>query len=207
MPRSSFPNAYLWRLISNFHFTKMAYTESNMLPLGTAAPNFSLPDTVSGKTLTLGEIAGKAATVIIFSCNHCPYVVHVNPEIVRLANDYMPLGVNFVAISSNDVEKYPADSPEKMKELAAEVGYPFPYLYDASQEVARAYDAACTPDFYVFDGNLRLAYRGRLDDSRPKTDTPLTGRDLRAALDAVLAGETPAAKQYPSGGCNIKWKV
>ncbi len=184
----------------------MAYTESNMLPLGTAAPDFKLPDTVSGKTLTLHDVAGAKATVFIFSCNHCPYVIHVNPEIVRLSNDYLPKGVGFVAISANDVVKYPADSPDKMKELAAEAGYPFPYLYDETQAVAKAYDAACTPDFYVFDGTLRLAYRGRLDDSRPKTDTPLSGRDLRAALDAVLAGEAPVAKQYPSAGCNIKWK-
>ena len=184
----------------------MALTESKMLPLGTVAPEFNLLDTVSGKKLTLHDVAGKAATVVIFSCNHCPYVIHVNPEIVRLANDYLPQGVGFVAISANDVEKYPADAPEKMKELAQTVGYPFPYLFDETQEVARAYDAACTPDFYVFDKNLRLAYRGRLDDSRPKSGTPLTGRDLRAALDAVLVGAEPIAKQYPSAGCNIKWK-
>ena len=184
----------------------MAYTESNMLPLGTAAPAFKLPDTVSGKTLTPKDIAGKAATVIIFSCNHCPYVIHVNPEIVRLANDYLPKGVGFVAISANDAVKYPADAPVKMKVLAQTVGYPFPYLYDETQKVARAYDAACTPDFYVFDKDQRLAYRGRLDDSRPNSGTPLSGRDLRAALDAVLAGDQPVAKQYPSAGCNIKWK-
>ncbi|MBI1224555.1 MAG: redoxin domain-containing protein [Bacteroidetes bacterium] len=185
----------------------MAYTESNMLPLGTAAPDFKLPDTVSGKTLTLKDVQGQKATVVIFSCNHCPYVVHVNPEIVRLANDYLSQGVGFVAISANDVEKYPADSPEKMKALAQTVGYPFPYLYDETQEVAKVYDAACTPDFYVFDKDQRLAYRGRLDDSRPNSGTPLTGHDLRAALDAVLAGEKPVAKQYPSAGCNIKWKA
>ena len=184
----------------------MAFTESNMLPLGTSAPDFSLPDTVSGKTRSLNDIAGSAATVVIFSCNHCPYVIHVNPEIVRLANDYLPQGVGFVAISANDAEKYPADAPEKMRELAQAVGYPFPYLYDETQLVARSYDAACTPDFYVFDKNMRLAYRGRLDDSRPNSGTPLTGRDLRAALDAVLAGAEPVAKQYPSAGCNIKWK-
>lgn len=184
----------------------MAFTESNMLPLGTAAPDFSLPDTVSGKVLSLPDIAGAKATVIIFSCNHCPYVLHVNPEIVRVANDYLAKGVGFVAISANDVANYPADAPDKMKELAAAAGYPFPYLYDETQDVAKAYDAACTPDFYVFDENLCLAYRGRLDDSRPKNNLPLTGRDLRAALDAVLAGEAPASLQYPSGGCNIKWK-
>lgn len=184
----------------------MAYTESNMLPLGTTAPNFQLPDTVSGKNLSFNEIAGNAATVVIFSCNHCPYVIHINPELVRLANDYLPKGVGFVAISANDVEKYPADAPDKMKMLAQTVGYPFPYLYDESQAVARAYDAACTPDIYVFDGKRKLAYRGRLDDSRPNSGTPLTGRDLRAALEAILAGDAPATKQYPSAGCNIKWK-
>jgi len=184
----------------------MAYTESNMLPLGTTAPDFQLPDTVSGKNLSFNEIAGNAATVVIFSCNHCPYVIHINPELVRLASDYLPKGVGFVAISANDVEKYPADAPDKMKTLAQTVGYPFPYLYDESQAVARAYDAACTPDIYVFDGKKKLAYRGRLDDSRPNSGTPLTGRDLRAALDAILAGDAPATKQYPSAGCNIKWK-
>ena len=185
----------------------MAYTESNMLPLGTRAPGFSLPDTVSGKIVSLPEVAeGKQATVVLFICNHCPYVIHVNPEIVRLANDYLPKDVGFVAISSNDVEKYPADAPALMRETALQNGYPFPYLYDETQQVARDFDAACTPDFYVFDENLRLAYRGRLDDSRPKTDTPLTWRDLRAALDAVLAGEPVNPKQYPSAGCNIKWK-
>lgn len=177
-----------------------------MLPLGTAAPTFKLPDTVSGKNLTLDDVAGAAATVVMFSCNHCPYVIHVNPEIVRVANDYLPKGVGFVAISANDVEKYPADAPDKMKVLAQTVGYPFPYLYDETQEVAKAYDAACTPDFYVFDGNKKLAYRGRLDDSRPNSGTPLTGSDLRAALDAVLQGNQPVVKQYPSAGCNIKWK-
>lgn len=185
----------------------MALTESNMMPLGTAAPGFSLPDTVSGQTIDLQTIAaGKKAVVVMFSCNHCPYVLHVNPEIVRVANDYLPLGVGFVAISSNDVEKYPADAPDKMTELAREAGYSFPYLYDATQAVARAYEAACTPDIYVFDQDLKLAYRGRLDDSRPSNGKPLTGADLRAALDAVLAGESPNPKQYPSAGCNIKWK-
>lgn len=184
----------------------MAFTESTMLELGTKAPEFTLPDTVSGKDITLGNIASDKATVVMFLCNHCPYVIHVNPEIVRLAKDYQAKGVSFVGISSNDVEKYPQDGPEEMKKLAEEVGYPFPYLYDETQEVARAYDAACTPDFYVFDGDLTLVYRGRLDDARPKNDNPLTGKDLRAALDAVLAGEPVSEKQYPSGGCNIKWK-
>jgi peroxiredoxin len=184
----------------------MAFTESTMLPLGTVAPDFSLPDTVSGDTISLAEVASEKATVIMFLCNHCPYVVHVNPEIVRLVRDYAALGVSFVGISSNDVEKYPQDGPEEMRRHALEQGYDFPYLYDATQAVARAYDAACTPDFYIFDGSKRLVYRGRLDGSRPNSDTPMTGADLRAALDAVLAGAPVSERQYPSGGCNIKWK-
>lgn len=184
----------------------MAFKESNMLPLGTEAPDFTLPDTVSGKTVRFSDIASGKATVVMFICNHCPYVIHVNPEIVRLAREYRDKGAGFVAISSNDVENYPADAPEKMKQVAETEGYPFPYLYDETQEVAKAYDAACTPDFYVFDENNKLAYRGRLDDSRPNSGTPLTGKDLRAALDAVLNGRSPDEKQYPSAGCNIKWK-
>jgi thiol-disulfide isomerase/thioredoxin len=162
---------------------------------------------VSGKTIRLHDIASDKATVIMFICNHCPYVIHVNPEIVRVAHDYMPKGVAFVAISSNDVDNYPQDGPDEMKVTAEREGYPFPYLYDESQNVARAYEAACTPDFYVFDKDLKLVYRGRLDDARPKNDNPLTGRDLRAALDAVLAERPVDEKQYPSGGCNIKWKT
>lgn len=183
----------------------MALTESNMLPLGTEAPDFALLDTVSGKEIALADIQSDKATVIMFTCNHCPYVLHVNDELVKLSNEYMAKGVSFVAISSNDVENYPQDSPEKMKVLAEEVGYPFPYLYDATQVVAKAYDAACTPDFYVFDGDLKLQYRGRLCASRPNTNVPVTGEDLRAAIDAVLNSEAVAEKQYPSAGCNIKW--
>jgi peroxiredoxin len=184
----------------------MAFTESKMIELGTKAPDFKLPDTVSGKQLSFSDIRSDRATVVMFTCNHCPYVLHVNPELVRLARDYQKKGVSFVAISSNDVDRYPDDSPEKMTELAKEVGYPFPYLYDETQEVAKAYDAACTPDFYVFDGDDKLAYRGRLDESRPNSGKPLTGKDLRAALDAVLAGKPVPEPQYPSGGCGIKWK-
>lgn len=184
----------------------MAFTESNMLPLGVKAPDFSLPDTVSDTTLSLQEVRGKGATVVMFLCNHCPYVIHVNEEIARIVADYKNKGVGFVGISSNDVENYPMDSPELMKEHAANVPYDFPYLYDESQAVAKAYDAACTPDFYIFDADLTLVYRGRIDDSRPKNDLPLTGKDLREAIDAVLAGNSPTDKQYPSGGCNIKWK-
>jgi len=177
-----------------------------MLPLGSEAPPFALPDTVSGKTIRLEDIASDKATVVMFICNHCPYVIHVNDEIVRIANDYIEKGIAFVAISSNDVVNYPQDGPEEMKKHAQKLKYPFPYLYDESQNVALAFDAACTPDFYVFDKNLKLVYRGRIDDSRPSSNTPLTGRDLRAALDAVINGQSVAEKQYPSGGCNIKWK-
>lgn len=184
----------------------MALTESNMLALGTIAPDFNLPDTVSGKMVNLEAVKSEVATVVMFLCNHCPYVIHVNPEIVRIVKDYGPKGVSFVGISSNDVENYPDDSPEKMKTTAAEVGYTFPYLYDETQEVAKAYDAACTPDIYVFDKELNLYYRGRLDGSRPKNDIPLTGKDLRAALDSLLNGEPIPERQIPSAGCNIKWK-
>lgn len=184
----------------------MALTPSNMLPLGTLAPDFTLFDTVSGQQLNLQDIAGAKATVIMFSCNHCPYVLHINSEIVRISNDYELQGVGFVAISSNDITGVPEDAPDKMKILAAEVGYPFPYLYDESQDVAKAYDAACTPDFYIFDENLHLVYRGRLDNSRPNSGIALSGKDLRAALDAILSKQTILAAQFPSMGCNIKWK-
>lgn len=184
----------------------MAFTESNMLDLGLKAPAFQLPDTVSGETFTLTELKGKNGTVVMFLCNHCPYVIHVNPEIVRIVNDYQSKGISFIGISSNDVENYPQDGPEKMKTHAAEVGYDFPYLYDETQEVATAYDAACTPDFYLFNADLELVYRGRIDDSRPGNDKPLSGTDLRTAIDAVLDGTPVYPIQYPSGGCNIKWK-
>ena len=184
----------------------MARTESKMLPLGTPAPAFHLPDTVTGKTISLDDVATGYATVVMFICNHCPYVLHVNDEIVRIANEYRPKEVGFVAISSNDVKNYPDDAPDKMKVQAEKVHYSFPYLYDETQEVAKAYDAACTPDFYVFNRDRILVYRGRLDASRPKTDVPVTGEDLRAALDAVLAGKPVSEKQYPSMGCNIKWR-
>lgn len=184
----------------------MAYIESNMMPLGTKAPPFQLRDTVSDKVLTLDELKGDNATVVMFICNHCPYVIHVNEQLVALAADYIPRGVGFIAISSNDAEAYPQDGPEKMKETALQLNYPFPYLYDESQEVARLYDAACTPDLYLFDKEMKLVYRGRLDASRPKSELPVTGADLRAAIDAVLDGRQVNEIQYPSGGCNIKWK-
>lgn len=157
--------------------------------------------------LSLDDIRSERATVIVFSCNHCPYVHHVNAELVRIAQHYQPLGVAFALISVNDAAAYPEDGPDEMKAFAEASGYTFPYLYDASQAVGRAYDAACTPDFYVFDGELKLAYRGQMDDSRPSLDKPVTGRDLRAAIDAVLKGETVNPRQRPSGGCGIKWRV
>jgi thiol-disulfide isomerase/thioredoxin len=186
----------------------MALTPSNMLELGTVAPDFTLPDTVSGANISLADVRSDHATVIMFLCNHCPYVVHINPEIARIVADYAPKGVCFVGISSNDAEKYPDDAPDKMTVHAAESNYNFPYLYDESQDVARAYDAACTPDFYIFDQGLTLVYRGRLDDSRPRVEQPkpLTGKDLREALDGVLNKQVVNEVQYPSMGCNIKWK-
>lgn len=177
-----------------------------MLPLGTRAPQFELPDTVSGRSLQLDTLQGEKGTVVMFICNHCPFVRHVNNEIVRMAREYMPKGISFIAISSNDVENYPADSPEKMKEHAQSEGYPFPYLYDATQQVARNYNAACTPDFYLFDAGLELVYRGQLDDSRPGNGVPVTGEDLEGAIKELLAGQPVSANQKPSIGCNIKWK-
>lgn len=177
-----------------------------MIELGTMAPDFTLPDTVSGKNISLSDVKGSNGTIVIFLCNHCPYVIHINEELVKLCNDYAAKGIGSVGISSNDVENYPDDSPEKMKIHAETEKYPFPYLYDEDQSVAKAYDAACTPDFYLFDGEGKLYYRGRLDDSRPKSDTPLTGKDLRDAIDGMLEGQEAPKLQYPSGGCNIKWK-
>lgn len=184
----------------------MAFTESNMLPLGTQAPNFHIQDVVSNNYYNLDDLKSDKATVIMFICNHCPFVIHVNPEIVRLANDYKNKGVSFIAISSNDVENYPEDAPDKMSIVAKVLKFPFPYLYDKNQEVAKAYDAACTPDFYVFDGETKLTYRGRLDQSRPGNDTPLSGEDLRNAIESTIQGKE-IKTQYPSAGCNIKWKT
>lgn len=184
----------------------MARTESKMLPLGTKAPDFELPDTVSGKLVRLSDVKSDVATVVMFLCNHCPFVLHVNKEIVNIAKHYQDLGIRFIAISSNNIETHPQDGPEHMKEQAAKVGYTFPYLYDESQEVAKAFDAACTPDFYVFNKDLKLVYRGQLDSSRPQSDIPVTGEDLRAALDALLVGRPVSPDQRPSVGCNIKWK-
>lgn len=184
----------------------MALTESKMISLGTKAPFFSLPDTVSNTDRSWDDIKGNQGTVVMFLCNHCPYVIHVNNELIKIANDYSAKGIGFVAISSNDIVNYPDDAPDKMKLVANVLAYPFPYLYDESQEVAIAYDAACTPDLYLFDGEGKLYYRGRLDDSRPGNDKPLTGKDLRLAIELLLRGEKPLEKQYPGAGCNIKWK-
>jgi peroxiredoxin len=177
-----------------------------MVALGTPAPDFSLPDSVSGSIISLSGVRGVRGTVIFFICNHCPYVKHVNAELVRIGRDYSPKGIGFAAISSNDVLRYPEDSPAEMKRVARALGYPFPYLYDESQSVARAYDAACTPDTFVFDGSSRLVYRGQLDDSRPSNGIPVTGSDLRGALDALLAGNPVSPYQKPGVGCSIKWK-
>jgi peroxiredoxin len=184
----------------------MALTESNMIGLGTEAPEFTLLDTLSGKNLSLTQAKGSKGTVIVFSCNHCPFVLHVNDELIAVAHDYKTKGINFILISSNDIDNYPQDSPQKMKELGENLHYPFPYLYDESQLIAKAYNAACTPDIYLFDAALKLFYRGRLDGSRPGNNIPLTGRDLRGAINDLLENKKPPAKQYPSAGCNIKWK-
>jgi len=185
----------------------MARTPSNMLALGTKAPEFNLFNTVDGSHVQLQDAKGKNGTVILFICNHCPFVVHVNDELTSIANDYAKKDIGFIAISSNDAKTYPQDGPDQMTTHAKNIGYPFPYLYDESQEVARAYDAACTPDIYVFDTDLELEYRGQLDDSRPDNGIPLTGKDLRNALDSLLDGKENTAVQKPSIGCNIKWKV
>lgn len=185
----------------------MARTLTNMIPLGFTAHGFRLPDIVSGKELTLDEIRSDKATVVAFICNHCPFVKHIINGLVQVGKDYIPKGVSFVMINSNDVANYPDDSPEKMKEFASENDFPFPYLFDETQEVAKAYDAACTPDFNVIDGEGKVVYRGQFDDSRPENGKPVTGQDLRHALDLLLRGEKVPEEQVPSLGCNIKWKM
>jgi peroxiredoxin len=184
----------------------MARTPSTMVALGTKAPGFILPDTVSGRQISLKDIQGDVATVIMFICNHCPFVKHINAELVKLANDYKTKEIGFVAISSNDVANYPDDSPGLMAQVASHLKYPFPYLYDETQEVAKAYDAACTPDFFVYDKNMHLVYRGQLDDSRPGNELPVTGKDIRHTLDCMINNKPVPAVQRPSIGCNIKWK-
>ena len=184
----------------------MSLTPSNILPVGTKATDFKLADTVDNTTKSLHELKGTTGTLVLFICNHCPFVIHVNEQLVQLANDYASKGINCIAISSNDAENYPQDGPALMQQHAKNNNYPFPYLYDETQDVAKAYDAACTPDFFLFNGNLTLAYTGQLDDSRPGNGIPVTGKDLRAAMDALVNNESVNPNQKPSMGCNIKWK-
>ncbi|MUG98684.1 redoxin domain-containing protein [Scytonema sp. UIC 10036] len=184
----------------------MALTASTMLPLGTQAPDFELPDVRSGETISLSSFTGKKALLVMFICRHCPFVKHVKQELAQLGKDYLSKGLAIVAISANDAKNYPDDSPESLKEMAFELDFNFPLCYDESQETAKAYTAACTPDFFLFDADRRLAYRGQLDDSRPSNGKPVTGADLRAAVEAVLAERSLSSEQKPSVGCNIKWK-
>ena len=184
----------------------MALTPSTMLPLGTKAPDFLLPDVVSGDEISLETFGGKKALVVMFICRHCPYVKHVQGELARLGKDYADNDVGIVGISANDAKNYPDDAPGSLKAFAAEQGFSFPLCYDESQETAKAYTAACTPDIFLFDGDRELVYRGQLDSSRPGNNEPVTGKDLRAAIDAVLSGQSVDAEQTPSIGCNIKWK-
>lgn len=185
----------------------MALTPSTMLALGTKAPDFTLPDVVSGKTISLSTFTGKKALLVMFICRHCPYVVHVREELARLGRDYAKKDIGIVAISANDAANYPDDAPEHLKQMAKGLGFTFPFCYDESQQTAKAYTAACTPDFFLFDAKRALVYRGQLDDSRPGNGKPLTGSDLRAAIDTVLTDKPVNPKQMPSVGCNIKWKT
>ncbi len=183
----------------------MVMVESTMLALGTQAPSFSLTDAVSGETITLDTFADSKALLVMFICVHCPFVKHVEQELATIGHDYANQGLGVVAISANSIETHPQDAPEHMQTQAKEQGFNFPYCYDATQAVAKAYTAACTPDFFLFDADLKLAYRGQLDDSRPSNGKPVTGKDLRAAIDTVLAGQPLPDQQMPSVGCNIKW--
>lgn len=185
----------------------MVLTYSTMLDLGTKAPDFSLPDVVSGKTVSLKDFAGKKGLLVMFICRHCPYVKHIESELAKIGRDYKDKDLGIVAISSNDADAYPADAPESLAEWAKAMGFTFALCYDQSQKVAHSYTAACTPDLFVFDGEQKLVYRGQLDDSRPSTGVPVTGTDLRAALDNLLAGKPVADEQKPSVGCNIKWRA
>ncbi|KAB8319864.1 thioredoxin family protein [Tolypothrix campylonemoides VB511288] len=185
----------------------MALTASTMLSLGTQAPDFHLPEVVSGQTISLSTFAQKKALLVMFICRHCPFVKHVKEELAQLGKDYINKGLGIVAISTNDAKNYPDDAPELLKAMAIELDFNFPFCYDESQETAKAYTAACTPDFFLFDAKQQLVYRGQLDDSRPSNGKPVTGADLRAAIDAVLADKPVAGEQKPSIGCNIKWKA
>jgi peroxiredoxin len=183
----------------------MALTESNEFKIGTKAPDFNLINTIDDAFYSLNQLKGEKGTVIMFICNHCPFVIHVNDELVKMALMYKDKGINFIAISSNDVKKYPEDSPTLMKQLAKDLKYPFPYLYDETQEVAKAYDAACTPDFYMFDADLKSVYHGQLDNSRPANGKPVTGSDLRNSIELLLENKSALENQKPSMGCGIKW--
>ena len=185
----------------------MALTPSSMMPLGTAAPDFTLTDTTSGKKTGLQNVKGVQGTLVMFICNHCPYVKHIKGELGALGTDYQNKGISIIAINANDAVNYPDDAPDKMKVFAQQNSFVFPYLHDESQNVAKSYGAACTPDFFLFDGNLKCVYRGQFDDSRPGNNIPVTGKDLRAAMDALVAGKNISATQQPSMGCNIKWKA
>ncbi len=183
----------------------MSLTHSNIFNIGKIAPNFTLLDVISDKKISLEESRGQKGTVIMFICNHCPFVIHVNEQLVSIANEYIEKGIEFIAISSNDIENYPQDAPLYMKEVAQKLNYPFPYLFDETQQVAKQYDAACTPDFYLFDENLKAVYHGQLDDTRPK-GAKSDGKDLRLAMEKLIANQEPIETQKPSVGCNIKWK-
>ncbi|MBD2358031.1 thioredoxin family protein [Tolypothrix sp. FACHB-123] len=185
----------------------MALTASTMLPIGTIAPNFHLPEVVSGEVISLANFADKKALLVMFICRHCPFVKHIQQQLALLGEDYINSDLGIIAISANDAENYPDDAPDSLKAMATEQGFKFPLCYDESQETAKAYTAACTPDFFVFDRERKLVYRGQLDDSRPSNGKPVTGADLRAAIEAVLAGKSVSDEQKPSIGCNIKWKA
>jgi thiol-disulfide isomerase/thioredoxin len=202
------PNPPGYYVILHFNHSRyMALTPTKEIPLGFKAPDFALPDVVSGRVLSYEDIKGTHGTLVMFICNHCPYVIHVREQLIQLAQDYQNKGIGFVAISSNDAENYPQDGPDAMKQLAVEENWPFPYLYDESQEVARAYDAACTPDFDLFNSTDLCVYRGQLDESRPGNQKPVDGASMRQAIDLMLQGKyIPAMEQKPSMGCNINWK-
>lgn len=185
----------------------MVLTASTMLPLGTKAPEFHLPEVVSGENISLANFADKKALLVMFICRHCPFVKHIQQELANLGKDYLNSNLGIVAISANDAQNYPNDAPESLKEMSTELGFKFPLCYDETQETAKAYTAACTPDFFLFDEERKLVYRGQLDDSRPSNNKPVTGADLRAAIEAVLADQAVTSEQIPSVGCNIKWKL
>ncbi|QYX32011.1 thioredoxin family protein [Sphaerospermopsis torques-reginae] len=185
----------------------MVLTASTMLPLGTKAPEFHLPEVVSGENISLANFADKKALLVMFICRHCPFVKHIQQELANLGKDYLNSDLGIVAISANDAQNYPNDAPESLKEMSTELGFKFPLCYDETQETAKAYTAACTPDFFLFDQERKLVYRGQLDDSRPSNNKPVTGADLRAAIEAVLADQAVTSEQIPSVGCNIKWKL